>query len=188
MTREADRLGIMVWSEVPVYWAEQFEKDPTVFAKSQQQLGMKRSAATGTRPPSSSGRSPTRLPDTAARTAFLTRSAEYVHQQDPHPTGHCGPAYPYGEGNNIKFIDDPLGKALDVIGFNEYIGWYEKTCRRRPTPTPRKLAPDLAYNKPLVVSEFGGGAKAGLHGAGNPDRWTEDYQAEHLPPSDPDAE
>jgi beta-glucuronidase len=24
-----------------------------------------------------------------------------------------------------KIIDDPLGEALDVIGFNEYIGWYE---------------------------------------------------------------
>ena len=37
MTRAADRLGLMVWSEIPVYWAEHFD-DPAVLAKAQQQL------------------------------------------------------------------------------------------------------------------------------------------------------
>ena len=37
MTRAADRLGLMVWSEIPVYWAEQFD-DPAVLAKAEQQL------------------------------------------------------------------------------------------------------------------------------------------------------
>ena len=32
------------------------------------------------------------------------------------------------------------------------------------------------YQKPLIVSEFGAGAKAGLHGREN-ERWTEEYQA-----------
>jgi beta-glucuronidase len=34
----------------------------------------------------------------------------------------------------------------------------------------------MAYNKPLIISEFGAGAPYGKHGA--PDvRWTEEYQA-----------
>jgi beta-glucuronidase len=37
MTRLADRLGILVWSEIPVYWAVEFDK-PTVLAKAEQQL------------------------------------------------------------------------------------------------------------------------------------------------------
>ena len=37
MTRAADRMGILIWSEVPVYWAEQFDKDE-VFAKAKQQM------------------------------------------------------------------------------------------------------------------------------------------------------
>ena len=37
MTRAADRLGLMVWSEIPVYWAEHFS-DPAVLAKAEQQL------------------------------------------------------------------------------------------------------------------------------------------------------
>ncbi|HWZ51109.1 MAG TPA: glycoside hydrolase family 2 TIM barrel-domain containing protein, partial [Granulicella sp.] len=38
MTRETDRRGILVWSEIPDYWALHFD-DPAVKAKSEQQLG-----------------------------------------------------------------------------------------------------------------------------------------------------
>jgi beta-glucuronidase len=70
-----------------------------------------------------------------------------------------------------KIIDDPLGEALDVIGFNEYIGWYE----HKPEDADKTVW-KIAYDKPLIVSEFGGDAKYGLHG--EPDtRWTEEYQA-----------
>ena len=37
MLRAADRMGLMVWSENPVYWAVQFDK-PEVYAKAKQQL------------------------------------------------------------------------------------------------------------------------------------------------------
>ena len=48
------------------------------------------------------------------------------------------------------------------------------TSRLPRAPTPPSGAVD--YEKPLIMSEFGGGAKAGLHGGDN-DRWTEEYQA-----------
>jgi beta-glucuronidase len=38
MTRTTDRLGILVWSEIPVYWAVHFD-DPAVLKKAEQQLG-----------------------------------------------------------------------------------------------------------------------------------------------------
>jgi beta-glucuronidase len=170
MTRAADKLGILVWSEVPVYWAEHFD-DPTVFLKSQQQLheNIRRdrdkasvilwSIANET-------------PNTPARTDFLTRSAAFVHQQDPTRLVTAA-LLVRGEGDT-KIIDDPLGQSLDVIGFNEYIGWYEKTAADADNFT-WKVAPNLA-NKPLIVSEFGGGAKAGLHGPES-ERWTEEFQA-----------
>ena len=37
MLRAADRMGILVWSENPVYWAVQFDK-PEVYANAQHQL------------------------------------------------------------------------------------------------------------------------------------------------------
>jgi beta-glucuronidase len=70
-----------------------------------------------------------------------------------------------------KIIDDPLGESLDVIGFNEYIGWYEQTPEDAD-----KTVWKTPYEKPLIVSEFGGDAKYGLHGDSD-QRWTEGYQA-----------
>ncbi len=167
MTRTADRLGILIWSEVPVYWAEHFD-DEAVFNKSKQQISeeIRRdrnkasvilwSIANET-------------PATDARTAFLTRSAELVHQLDP--TRLVTAALLVHGDLKTKYIDDPLGKALDVIGFNEYIGWYEGKPEDADGAEWK-----IAYNKPLIVSEFGGGAKAGLHGP-ETQRWTEEYQA-----------
>jgi beta-glucuronidase len=69
-------------------------------------------------------------------------------------------------------IDDPLGEHLDVLGVNHYHGWYYGTFElmaRTVWTTP--------YDKPLIVSEFGADAKAGLRG-GNDESWTEDFQAE----------
>jgi beta-glucuronidase len=75
-----------------------------------------------------------------------------------------------GQGHT-KIVDDKLGEALDVIGTNEYIGWYEQHPE-----TADVTDWSIAYEKPLIMSEFGGDAKAGLHGSEN-DRWTEEYQA-----------
>ncbi len=167
MTRTADKLGILIWSEVPVYWAEQFDNE-AVFNKSKQQLTeeIRRdrnkasvilwSIANET-------------PNTPARTAFLTRSADLVHQLDP--TRLVTAALLVHGDLKTKYIDDPLGKALDVIGFNEYIGWYEGKPEDADNTEWK-----ISYDKPLIVSEFGGGAKAGLHGP-ETQRWTEEYQA-----------
>jgi beta-glucuronidase len=108
-------------------------------------------------------------PNTPVRTRYLTSLAERAHELDPSRLVTAA-LLVRGDGNT-KIVDDPLGKALDVIGTNEYIGWYEKT--------PEDIANftwSIAYDKPLIMSEFGGGAKAGLHGSEHT-RWTEEYQA-----------
>jgi beta-glucuronidase len=160
-------MGVLIWSEVPVYWAEQFGNEE-VFNKSEQQLheNIRRdrdkasvilwSIANET-------------PDSPERTAFLTRSAAYVRSQDPTRLVTAA-LLVHGQGD-MKYIDDPLGKVLDVIGFNEYIGWYEGKPETADT-----MQWKVAYDKPLIVSEFGGGAKAGLHGP-ETERWTEEYEA-----------
>ncbi|MDH3254049.1 MAG: beta-glucuronidase, partial [Acidobacteriota bacterium] len=54
---------------------------------------------------------------------------------------------------------------------NEYVGWYGGVPEDAPD-----LEWETIYEKPLVVSEFGGGALAGYHGD-EATRWTEEYQA-----------
>jgi beta-glucuronidase len=167
MTRLADRMGILVWSEIPVYWACHFD-DPVVLGKAQSQLSemIRRdrdkasvilwSVANET-------------PATPARTAFLKTLVHDVHNLDSSRLVTAA-LLVRAEGNT-KIVDDPLGNVLDIIGTNEYVGWYEHTAADAD-----HTQWDIRYQKPLIMSEFGGGAKAGLHGDVST-RWTEEFQA-----------
>jgi beta-glucuronidase len=75
------------------------------------------------------------------------------------------------DGPDGHVLKDPLGGYLDVLGLNEYYGWYNG----RPEDADRQSW-SAAYDKPLIVSEFGGGAALGQHGEAGA-RWTEEYQA-----------
>jgi beta-glucuronidase len=167
MLRAADRMGLLVWSENPVYWAIQFD-NPKVFTKAKQQLeeeiGTSRNHAAIILWSMAN-----ETPSNEARTHFIEALAAHARELDPSRLITAA-LLVRGEGHT-KIIDDPLGKALDVIGFNEYIGWYEQHPETADVTNWR-----VDYEKPLIVSEFGGGAKAGLHG-GNDERWTEEYQA-----------
>lgn len=167
MLRAADRMGLMVWSENPVYWALQFD-NPKVLAKAEQQLdeeiGTLRNHAAIVLWSMAN-----ETPNTAARTKFIETMAARARALDSSRLITAALLI-RSEGNN-KFVDDPLGHALDVIGINEYIGWYEGHPETADVTQWK-----IAYEKPLIVSEFGGGAKAGLHGDEN-QRWTEEYEA-----------
>jgi beta-glucuronidase len=167
MTRLADRLGILVWSEIPVYWAVQFD-NPAVLAQAEQQL---REMIQRDRNRASIvlWSVANETPVTSARVKFLKTLAAKAREQDP--TRLVAAALLVRADGMTKTIDDPLGETLDVIGVNEYIGWYE----HKPEDAGQ-IVWKIAYDKPLIVSEFGGDAKYGLHGEANT-RWTEEYQA-----------
>jgi beta-glucuronidase len=167
MLRAADRMGLMVWSENPVYWAVHFD-DPKVLAKAEQQLDEEINTSRN-HAAIVLWSMANETPATEARTQFIETLAERARALDP--TRLITAALLVRGNGNTKIIDDPLGKALDVIGFNEYIGWYEGHPESADVTNW-----DIAYQKPLIVSEFGAGAKAGLHGDEN-ERWTEEYQA-----------
>jgi len=167
MERLADRMGILVWSEIPVYWDCHFE-DPAVLVKAESQLSemIRRdrdkasvilwSVANET-------------PVSPARTAFLIALAGDARKVDPSRLVTA--ALLVRTEGNTKIVDDPLGAALDVVGTNEYVGWYEHTAADAD-----HTAWDIRYPKPVIMSEFGGDAKAGLHGDAKV-RWTEEFQA-----------
>jgi beta-glucuronidase len=167
MTRTADRLGLLVWSEIPAYWTIDFA-DPAVLDKAKRQL---KEMIDRDRDKASIilWSVANETPNTPARTQFLSALAGMAHEFDP--TRLVTAALLVRAEGNTKIVDDPLGQALDVLGVNEYVGWYEK----RPADAD-DTAWRVDYPKPVIVSEFGGGAKAGLHGPADR-RWTEEYQA-----------
>lgn len=167
MLRAADRMGLLVWSENPVYWALEFD-NPKVLAKAEQQLdeeiGTSRNHAAIILWSMAN-----ETPNTPARTQFIETLASRARAMDA--TRLITAALLVRAQGNTKIVDDPLGKALDVIGVNEYIGWYEGHPENADVTQWQ-----IDYQKPLIVSEFGADAKAGLHGGEN-ERWTEEYQA-----------
>jgi beta-glucuronidase len=167
MLRSADRMGLLVWSENPVYWALQFD-NPKVLAKAEQQLDEEINTSRN-HAAIVLWSMANETPNTPARTQFIETLAKRARELDSSRL--ITAALLVRAEGHTKIVDDPLGYALDVIGANEYIGWYEQHPETADVTSWR-----IAYDKPLIVSEFGGDAKAGLHGSEN-ERWTEEYQA-----------
>jgi len=169
MTRVADELGIMVWSEVPVYWTIQW-KNPETYANAHNQL-----TDMITRDKNRASviiwSMANETPVSADRTEFLTKMIETTRLMDPVRFVSAALERHTKEGSvNTQVIADPLQELVDVISFNEYIGWYDGL------PEKCKTAEfDIQFDKPVMVSEFGGDALQGNHGSKDA-RWTEEFQ------------
>ena len=162
----ADELGIMLWEEIPVYWAIDFE-NPKTYADAENQLGelMQRDANRASVVIWSVGNE---NPDTDDRFAFMSRLADYAHSVDG--TRAVSAACLVDEVREV--IDDRLAEKLDIIGINEYYGWYN--------PDFSKLGRVLANSnpsKPVFITEVGAGARYGSHGTSDT-LWTEEFQEE----------
>ena len=168
MVREAERLGVMVWSEVPVYWTISWT-NPQTYANAERQLhDMIRRDHNRANVVIWSIANET--PHSAERDAFLGRLARYARQQDS--TRLISMAMEVTEAkNNVNRLQDNLHELVDVVSFNEYVGWY-----RNVADAP-KMVWEIPYEKPVIISEFGGGAVAGRHGDQG-QRWTEEFQEE----------
>lgn len=181
MVRMADEMGLMVWSEIPLYWAIDWE-DPTVEHNARKMLTQ--NIARDKNRASViiwSVANETRLSD--ERLVFLRSLVELAREQDPTRLISAAllaeKGYVDGREDNYEgplrniVINDPLGEHLDILGCNQYQGWYSD----RTTLTPYKAIWETIYDKPVVFSEFGAGIKQG-HRTGNKwDVWTEEYGA-----------
>ena len=104
------------------------------------------------------------------RLAFLKQLAQDARELDSTRLITSALNHTDNTAADERTLSDPLGEVLDVLGLNEYLGWYAG----RPEDAD-KLQWKLTWNKPLIVSEFGGEAPYGRHGETD-ERWTEEYQ------------
>ena len=169
MVRLADKMGILLWEEIPLWQGIAFG-DPVMqpkmdyMLKEMIQRDKNRSSviiwsiSNETTPG-------------AARDKALTQMAELARSKDD--TRLIASAFDHVKYNkNEVNIDDTLSKVLDVVGVNAYLGWY------RPwVADPGNYVWKFDFNKPLIMSEFGGEALYGHHGsADTASSWSEEYQ------------
>ena len=167
MVKEAERMGIMLWSEVPVYWTIDWT-NPDVLQNAKNQM---REIITRDKNRCNiiiwSVANETPLSD--ARLEFLKSLVAFTRQLDDSRL--ISAAMEKKEiAPGVMTVHDPLGEYLDVFSFNQYIGWYDglpEKCDR--------VRWELPKNKPVLISEFGGGALYGKHGD-KTERWTEEFQ------------
>jgi len=169
MARVADELGIMVWSEVPVYWTIQW-KNPDTYNNAHNQL-----TDMITRDKNRASviiwSMANETPVSTDRTEFLKSMIKTTRQMDPVRLVSAALERHTKAGSvNTQVIEDPLQEYVDIIAFNQYIGWYDGL------PEKCKTAEfEIKYDKPVMVSEFGGDALQGNHGSKDA-RWTEEFQ------------
>jgi beta-glucuronidase len=167
MIREAEKMGILVWSEIPVYWTILWN-NPETYSLAEQQLS-EMITRDKNRAPVIIWSLANETPRSPERLAFLKRLITKARTLDP--TRLISAATELSSQGTDIILDDPLSSELDVIGANEYFGWYNGTIEN--ILTKKWHTND---DKPLVISEFGGDALQGYHGTPNT-RWTEDYQS-----------
>jgi beta-glucuronidase len=167
MERTADRDGVMIWSEIPLWQRISFDK-PAVYAKATYMLNemirRDRNKASVIMWSVSN-----ETPNNATRTEFLTNLANEARRLDPTRPVTSALNTAHIEGTEAT-LPDKFADALDIIGVNQYVGWY--TGKAEDCDTLHWTLPQ----KPVIMSEFGAEAKFGDHGPNN-QRWGEEQQA-----------
>ncbi len=171
MVKEAEKMGLMVWSELPVYQHIQFS-DSLLPKKLEQMLremvGRDKNRC-GVVTWSLSNET---YPGTPNRNGALIELTQKCRNLDStRLISHVVNTQSYQD--NVFNVWDPLYEHSDLIGINEYIGWYIP-WQGKPSETKWKIAfPD----KPVFISEFGGEALFGSDGPSDEAAyWTEGYQ------------
>lgn len=228
--RLADKLGLMVWSEIPIVSLIDWESRQTLnnakslvrsnidrdrnraaiilwsianesFPQTQARLDFLSALADTTRSLDQSGRPVVSALVGNPRKEFKALGSLLVRQMLHWDDLHKNPALHQklnamsaaldSENEDVTFdvmIDDPLGEIVDVVGYNEYFGWYysgffadqmgldEGLIRRAMLELMPRIRFRNSFDKPMIISEFGAGAKFGLRSEESL-LWSEEYQA-----------
>ena len=167
--RLADKMGILLWEEIPVYWGISWE-NPATLANAEAQMseliGRDHNRASVILWSLSN-----ETPNVPARVEFLRKFAAFTREQDATRLITSALNTVDRSQPGVMSLSDPVGEFLDVLGINEYIGWYWGAPE-----SADGMKWNIKWEKPVIISEFGAGALAGYH-ADAETRFSEEYQA-----------
>jgi beta-glucuronidase len=152
VAQACDAAGVLIWAEIPVYWAIDFA-NPATLADARNQLE-ELIARDANRASIILWGVGNENADTEARLGFMAKLAQAARAADPSRlvTAAC-------LINRATFqIEDRLAAHLDVIGLNEYFGWYEQGFQGLG-----RLLANSRPDRPVIISETGADARAGYH-------------------------
>lgn len=171
IVRLAEKMGFMLWEEIPVWQGIDFANDVTrqkAGRMIREMVGRDRNRCALTFWGVANETQPSE-----PRNEFLRYLISCCRELDD--TRLIVAAFDlvrFDRDRQLFVMDDPFIEALDVVAVNKYMGWYH------PWPvTPDRAVWDVARGKPLIISEFGGEALYGQHGAADvASSWSEEYQ------------
>ncbi|PTT06060.1 glycoside hydrolase family 2 protein [Caulobacter sp. HMWF025] len=173
-TRLADEMGLLVWSEIPVYWLVDF-KSPRTLALARGMLAdnIRRDR---NRASIALWSVANETPVGEPRNAFLSQLVDDVKALDDTRlvTAALLSERKTVDGHPEMSLADPLADRLDVLAVNTYNGWYGND--------PLDAVPAISWkktDKPLIFSEFGADALAGFDDPGLMRKFSETFQEKY---------
>ena len=171
MVRAAEEMGLMVWSEIPVYWTIDW-KNPATYANARNQL-MENITRDRNRANiiiwSVANETPV---EAEGRIEFLSGLIATAREMDGSRLVSAAMEKKKREDGTMTVNDPDLSTLTDLISFNEYVGWYDGDADKCDS-----VNWTFDIEKPVFISEFGGGALQGYHGSPS-ERFTEEYMEE----------
>lgn len=172
MVKEAEKMGLMVWDELPIYQHIKFS-DSLVPQKMETMLkemvarDKNRAAVTIW---SLSNETYSSTPNRNEALVSLTKKCKAL--DSTRLISHV--INTQGYANNTFTVRDSLYKYSDIVAINEYIGWY---IPWQGSPSDTEWEIDFP-DKPVFISEFGGEALYGNNDLPSDEaaNWTEGYQ------------
>lgn len=165
LSQYADKLGLLLWEEIPVYWVIDFANSVTVDDATNQlsELIMRDYNRASVIIWSVGNENA----DTDERYNFMGGLADLAREKDGTRPVSAACLISWG----TLSIADRLAEKLDIIGLNEYFGWYDPNFE-----LIEKLFTNSNPSKPVIITEFGADACVGYHGD-TATKGTEEYQA-----------
>ncbi|WP_242153769.1 glycoside hydrolase family 2 protein [Sphingomonas sp. BAUL-RG-20F-R05-02] len=173
--RLADEMGLLVWSEVPVYWRVAWG-DPDTLARARAMLA-ENIHRDRNRAAIAIWSVANETPVTDARNAFLRTLVADVRRLDDTRLVSAALLVERDKtaDHPVMTLADPLAGALDVLAINTYNGWYTSDRLNTLATSEWRVPAD----KPLIFSELGADARAGFHDPVKEQKFSEEFQADY---------
>ena len=170
MVRLAEEMGIMVWDEIPVY--QQIEFSSALVSQKMNRMMREMIQRDKNRCGViiwSLSNETNSSPDRDRSLIELSKNCRLLDSTRLVTSVINDQHY---KNDSIR-VWDTLYKYFDVMSINEYLGWYVP-WQGKPADTKWQFI----YQKPIIISEFGGEAKFGSNSGPKDEAasWSEEYQ------------